>query len=297
MVGTLLSFSLMAILGARARPRSTSFEILSIRAGGGLIVLLAMVGAAAAAFALSRAAPDAACISRATARISSRNIAGRWRSRCCRSRPCSRSNSRCRSGRRCSRCCSSRALHAEPRRHVVLGLPRRAGDPAARHRGFQPAALRVLLAAFGYAISIIATKKLTAPSQHVRDPVLDERDAVADGAAWPAYRATSPSLFLFRLGADRFCGARRSASAADLALLPDQCASRRRRHRGDPARLPAHPADRVRRLDVLRRTARPLRVRGRGPIICGVLWNLQAESRRSRSPPAASTEKAQTAEF
>jgi hypothetical protein len=35
---------------------------------------------------------------------------------------------------------------------------------------------------------------------------------------------------------------------------------------------------------------------GAGLIICGVLWNLLAESRRSRSPVAASTEKAQTAE-
>ena len=35
---------------------------------------------------------------------------------------------------------------------------------------------------------------------------------------------------------------------------------------------------------------------GAGLIMCGVLWNLRAESRRTRAMPATATEKAQSAE-
>ncbi len=122
---------------------------------------------------------------------------------------------------------------------------------------FQPAALGVLLASLGYALSNIGTKKLI-PVQSTFAilfwmNVMQIRFALI--GTDPRFRSGSRGM--------QWVWACGIASAARRALLPHQCPARRRRNRGHPARFPAHPADRVRRLDVLRRAAGPAGVRGR----------------------------------
>ena len=93
MVGTLLSFSLMAISVRQLGGTLNLFELLTVRAVGGLGILLVVMAAQPALFGYLDAAPAVACISCATARISSPTSAGPTPSSCCRSRPCSRSSS------------------------------------------------------------------------------------------------------------------------------------------------------------------------------------------------------------
>ena len=111
---------------------------------------------------------------------------------------------------------------------------------------FQPAALIVLAAAFGYGAQNIATKKLTATESTFaivfwmnviqlvlaligRRPLLLRQD-----------RRRSPPRH-------RGLGARRTVRA----FLPEQCVPLRRRQRGGAARFPAHPPDRGGRLVAL----------------------------------------------
>ncbi len=124
---------------------------------------------------------------------------------------------------------------------------------------FQLAAIGVLVASLGYAASNIATKKLIPVQSTIA--ILFWMNVMQIGMALPGI----DFLFPLRLAvAPMDLGVRPRLRRHVRALLPDQRAARRRRHRGHSARLPAHPADRVRRLDVLRRTARPPGVRGRG---------------------------------
>ena len=115
---------------------------------------------------------------------------------------------------------------------------------------FNPAALSVLTAAFGFAVSLIQTKALTTSETTYRHRAVDERRATAAGAD--------------RERAQEFPQPRRGTSSAAhgcrdlgtrLAFLPDPGVPVRRCHRGGAARLHAHPAHRLGRLVALWRGA------------------------------------------
>ena len=126
---------------------------------------------------------------------------------------------------------------------------------------FQPAALLVLGAAFAFAISLIQTKMLTAYASTFA--IIFWMNCMQ----LPMALAGSDPLFLTQARRrSRSCPPWRSALAGlTVALLPHQRVPRRRRHRRGSARLPAHSADRAGRLAVLRRRRRRLRVRRRRP--------------------------------
>ena len=116
---------------------------------------------------------------------------------------------------------------------------------------FNPAALLVLLAAFGYAITMIATKKLTMT------------ETTFGIIFWMAVIQFPLSLIGSDLTGFLHLETRHILPAigvgdcrSDVALLPEQRLPRRRCHAGGPARFHAHSADRGCRLGLLRRTAR-----------------------------------------
>ena len=145
---------------------------------------------------------------------------------------------------------------------------------------FQPKALLVLFAAFTFAISLIVTKQLTNRVSTFAIIFWMNLMQLPMALAWPSVVAATdgPSLFVFRLG-------------ADLALLVLD------------AREGLTPLDFL-RIPLIAlvgwmfygEALDGFVFAGAGLIICGVLWNLFAESRRSRTPIAASTEIAQSAE-
>ena len=141
---------------------------------------------------------------------------------------------------------------------------------------FQPAALMVLAAAFGYAIQIIATKKLTATETHVRDRVLDERDPARAG----------------RGRRRRRCSSARSASDLVPAIIALGTAGLFAHYCLTNA-FRAGDASVVIPLDFMRIPliavvgwwlySEPLDIfvfAGAGLIITGILWNLRSETRR-----------------
>ena len=145
---------------------------------------------------------------------------------------------------------------------------------------FQPTALLVLFAAFTFAISLIVTKQLT---NRVSTFVV-----AATGG---------PSLFIFRLGTDLLIP---TLALGAVGLTSHYCLTQAFRSGDATVVVP---------LDFLRiplialvgwmfygETLDGFVFAGAGLIICGVLWNLFAESRRPGMPVAASTEKAQSAE-
>ena len=164
---------------------------------------------------------------------------------------------------------------------------------------FQPMALLVLFAAFAFAISLHRHQEADQPRQHLRHHLLDEPDATADGAGLAGVIAATdgPSLFVFRLGADLALPA---LALGVVGLTSHYCLTQAFRSGDATVVVP---------LDFLRIPLIALVgwmfygealdgfvFAGAGLIICGVLWNLLAELRRSGSPVAASTEKAQSAE-
>jgi drug/metabolite transporter (DMT)-like permease len=164
---------------------------------------------------------------------------------------------------------------------------------------FQPQALLVLFAAFAYAISLIITKHLTNRVSTIAIICWMNVIQLPLALAWPALVAATggPSLFVFRLGPDLIFP---TLVLSVVGLTSHYCLTQAFRSGDATVVVP---------LDFLRIPLIALVgwtfygealdgfvFAGAGLIICGVLWNLLAESRRSRSPPAASTEKAQTAE-
>jgi drug/metabolite transporter (DMT)-like permease len=156
---------------------------------------------------------------------------------------------------------------------------------------FQPLALLVLLAAFAFAISLIATKALT---NHVSTfAVIFWMNAMQlpMALAWPIFVAASggPPLFVLRLGSEALLPALTFGIAG---LASHYCLTNAFR---------AGDATVVVPIDFLRIPlialvgwvvyAEALDVfvfAGAGLIIAGVLWNLHAETRRFRTPlPAA----------
>ena len=164
---------------------------------------------------------------------------------------------------------------------------------------FQPQALLVLFAAFTYAISLIITKNSTNRVSTIAIIFWMNVIQLPLAFSWPAVVAATggPSLFVFRLGTDLILP---TLVLSIVGLTSHYCLTQAFRSGDATVVVP---------LDFLRIPLIALVgwmfygealdgfvFAGAGLIICGVLWNLLAESRRSRSPVAASTEKAQTAE-
>lgn len=161
---------------------------------------------------------------------------------------------------------------------------------------FQPMALLVLLAALMFAISLIVTKKLTG---HVSTfAVIFWMNAIQlpIAIAWPAVVAATsgPSLFVFRLGADAILP---TIALGVVGLTSHYCLTNAFRSGDATVVVP---------LDFLRIPLIALIgwmfygealdvfvFAGAALIICGLLWNLYAETRRG---VAAGTEKVHAAE-
>jgi drug/metabolite transporter (DMT)-like permease len=163
---------------------------------------------------------------------------------------------------------------------------------------FQPNALLVLFAAFTFAISLIVTKQLTNRVSTFAIIFWMNLMQLPMALTWPAALAATggPSLFVFRLGLDLMLP---TLALGVVGLTSHYCLTQAFRSGDATVVVP---------LDFLRiplialvgwmfygESLDGFVFLGAGLIICGVLWNLIAESRRSRSPVAASTEKAQSA--
>ena len=164
---------------------------------------------------------------------------------------------------------------------------------------FQPTALLVLFAAFTFAISLIVTKQLTNRVSTFAIIFWMNLMQLPMALAWPSVVAATggPSLFIFRLGTDLLIP---TLALSVVGLTSHYCLTQAFRSGDATVVVP---------LDFLRIPLIALVgwmfygealdgfvFAGAGLIICGVLWNLFAESRRPGLPVAASTEKAQSAE-
>ena len=164
---------------------------------------------------------------------------------------------------------------------------------------FQPMALLVLFAALMYGISLTVTKQLTNRVSTFTVIFWMNVMQLPMGLVWPLVKAATggPSLFVFRMGADLVLP---TIVLGIVGVTSHYCLTRAFRSGDATVVVP---------LDFLRIPLIALVgwmfygealdgfvFAGAGLIICGVLWNLMAESRRSRFPLAASTEKAQAPE-
>ena len=162
---------------------------------------------------------------------------------------------------------------------------------------FQPNALLVLFAAFTFAISLIVTKQLTNRVSTFAIIFWMNLMQLPMALAWPTFLTATggPSLFVFRLGFDLVLP---TLALGVVGLTSHYCLTQAFRSGDATVVVP---------LDFLRiplialvgwmfygESLDGFVFLGAGLIICGVLWNLVAESRRSRRPVAASTEKAQS---
>jgi drug/metabolite transporter (DMT)-like permease len=164
---------------------------------------------------------------------------------------------------------------------------------------FQPNALLVLFAAFMFAISLIVTKQLTNRVSTFAIIFWMNLMQLPMALAWPGVLAATggPSLFVFRLGSDLLIP---TLALGAVGLTSHYCLTQAFRS-GDATVVVPLDFVRIPLIALIGwmfygEALDGFVFAGAGLIICGVLWNLLAESRRSRSPVAASTEKAQTAE-
>ena len=164
---------------------------------------------------------------------------------------------------------------------------------------FQPNALLVLFAAFMFAISLIVTKQLTNRVSTFAIIFWMNLMQLPMALAWPGVLAATggPSLFVFRLGSDLLIP---TLALGVVGLTSHYCLTQAFRS-GDATVVVPLDFVRIPLIALIGwmfygEALNGFVFAGAGLIICGVLWNLLAESRRSRSPVAASTEKAQTAE-
>ena len=158
---------------------------------------------------------------------------------------------------------------------------------------FQPLTFLVLFAAFAYSVSLIVTKQLT--NRVGTFAIIFWMNIIQFplGFTWPAALAATGEqpLFVFRLGSDLLLPA---FVLAAVGLTSHYCLTQAFRHGDATVVVP---------LDFLRIPLIALIgwmfygegidvfvFLGAGLIICGVLWNLRAESRR---PVAAGPEKTQ----
>ena len=164
---------------------------------------------------------------------------------------------------------------------------------------FQPLTLIVLFAALVFALSLIATKELTNDVSTFAIIFWMNVMQLPMALAWPAAVAATggPSLFVFRLGADALLPA---LALGVVGLTSHYCLTNAFR---------AGDATVVVPLDFLRIPLIALVgwmfygealdifvFAGAGLIICGVLWNLLAESRRPQPPTGLAPEKAAIAD-
>ena len=163
---------------------------------------------------------------------------------------------------------------------------------------FQPTALLVLFSALIFAISLIITKKLTALVSTFTIIFWMNLLQLPMALSWPAFVAATggPSLFVFRLGADALLPA---IALGVVGLTSHYCLTQAFRSGDATVVVP---------LDFLRiplialvgwmfygEALDTFVFAGAVLIICGVLWNLYAEARRP-APPTALREKAGTIE-
>jgi drug/metabolite transporter (DMT)-like permease len=163
---------------------------------------------------------------------------------------------------------------------------------------FQPMALVVLFAAFIFAFSLILTKQLTNRVSTFAIIFWMNVIQLPITIAWPLIVPAKggPSLFIFRLGTELIVP---TLALGVVGLTSHFCLTQAFRSGDATVVVP---------LDFLRIPLIALVgwifygehldgfvFAGAGFIICGVLWNLSAESRRVGASVAASTEKAQIA--
>jgi drug/metabolite transporter (DMT)-like permease len=161
---------------------------------------------------------------------------------------------------------------------------------------FQPMALLVLFAALMYGISLTVTKQLTNRVSTFTIIFWMNVMQLPMGLAWPLVKAATggPPLFVFRMGTELILPA---IVLGVVGVTSHYCLTRAFRSGDATVVVP---------LDFLRiplialvgwlfygEGLDGLVFAGAGLIICGVLWNLFAESRRTRLPVAASTEEAE----
>ena len=205
MVGTLLSFSLMAISVRQLGGVLNLFELLTVRASAGSAMLLDRDGGAAFAVRLPRAA-QAVGASRAQRHAFHRQhlLDQRRHPAAARDRVRDRVHD-AGVGRPARGAAARRALHAEPRGLDRARLPRRAGHPAAGHRGVSAGGARRAGRVARLCGVEHRDQEADPGAEHDRDPVLDERDADRHGAARHRLRC-------FRCALRRTNGSGRSAS-------------------------------------------------------------------------------------
>jgi drug/metabolite transporter (DMT)-like permease len=159
---------------------------------------------------------------------------------------------------------------------------------------FQPLTLLVLFAALTFALSLIVTKMLTGRVSTFTVIFWMNAMQLPMALSWPALTAATggPSLFMFRLGADALLP---TAMLGIVGLTSHYCLTNAFR---------AGDATVVVPMDFLRiplialvgwmfygEALDAFVFGGAGLIICGVLWNLFAESRRTARFAATASEK------
>jgi len=155
---------------------------------------------------------------------------------------------------------------------------------------FQPLALLVLLAALTFALSLIATKKLTGHVSTFTVIFWMNLMQLPMALAWPATLAATggPPLFVFRLPLDSLLPV---VALGVVGLTSHYCLTQAFRSGDATVVVP---------LDFLRiplialvgwmfygETIDIFVFAGAGLIVCGVLWNLNAEARRPAPQPVA----------
>jgi drug/metabolite transporter (DMT)-like permease len=156
---------------------------------------------------------------------------------------------------------------------------------------FQPSALLVLAAAFAFALSLIATKQLTANVGTFA--IIFWMNLLQ----LPIALAGSDPLFLARLGESTWLPALGMGIAG---LASHYCLTNAFRW-GDASVVVPIDFMRIPLIALVGwlmygETVDVFVILGAGLIVCGVLWNLRAESRRSPLQVAAATEKAYSAD-
>lgn len=164
---------------------------------------------------------------------------------------------------------------------------------------FQPVALLVLVAALGYAVSLIVTKQLTNRVSTFTVVFWMNVMQLPMGLAWPAVKAATggPAPFPFRMSADLIVP---TLALGIVGVTSHYCLTRAFRS-GDATTVV--PMDFL-RIPLIALVGwmfygEPLDAYvflGAGLIVCGILWNLRTEARRSQMPVAVATEAAQSAE-
>jgi drug/metabolite transporter (DMT)-like permease len=164
---------------------------------------------------------------------------------------------------------------------------------------FQPMALVVLFAAFCFAVSLIVTKQLTNRVSTFAIIFWMNVIQLPIAIAWPLIVSVTggPSLFIFRLGADLIV----PTLALGVVGLTSHFSLTQAFRSGDATVVVPLDFLRIPLIAVIGwmfygEKLDAFVFAGAGFIICGVLWNLSAESRRAGASVAASTEKAQAPE-